>query len=321
MNGSLEPLISVITPAHQHERFIEATIQSVLGQTWPNIQYILIDDGSTDKTSQVIQKLKSECETHFSSFTFVKQKNQGTVSSLNEALTYAQGEYVFFLASDDVIHPEALVRLYEALISDPHCGLVVPDNWIMDEKGTRCFWNKERQNVYTIEEANFKTFGEYLQYIRTDVLFLSDSFGRYDTLVRGNYFPNGPFMRLATLNQVGRFSALAPLEDLYLLFQISKISKIKFLNEPLLGYRWHSANTILNSARVNIMTLETNDFEYAYCKNKGLSYLWYLTQFKLIIRILWARPSHLKKLTWKHWRVLFGGIGPFVRDAYKRFAK
>ena len=103
-------LISIIVPVYNAENFLHICIESVVGQSYKEIELILIDDGSTDNS-------KTICEQHALTDKRVKvfsQKNQGPAAARNSGVRHAQGEYIFFLDADDFIDKNSLEILIEA---------------------------------------------------------------------------------------------------------------------------------------------------------------------------------------------------------------
>jgi alpha-1,3-rhamnosyltransferase len=86
------PLVSVIIPAYNHEMYIEEALQSVINQTYKNIQFIVIDDGSTDRTAEIIEKfIKNNPDKNIQ---FIRKQNEGVCKTLNRGLALATGDYI-----------------------------------------------------------------------------------------------------------------------------------------------------------------------------------------------------------------------------------
>ncbi|MGE0704979.1 MAG: glycosyltransferase family 2 protein [Vicinamibacterales bacterium] len=96
---TMGPLVSILIPAYNAERWLESTIQSALAQTWPSVEVIVVDDGSTDSTLAVARSLRSPL------VKVVTQRNQGAPAARNRALEHAQGDYVQWLDADDLLAP------------------------------------------------------------------------------------------------------------------------------------------------------------------------------------------------------------------------
>ncbi|MCI5147221.1 MAG: glycosyltransferase family 2 protein [Candidatus Electrothrix sp. AR3] len=101
-------LISVVIPAYNHEQFIGPAIDSVLNQSWKNLELIVVDDGSTDATAEVI---KAYTDPRLS---YYYQENQDAFNTINRGLGLATGEYVAILNSDDIYTPDRLEKLVAA---------------------------------------------------------------------------------------------------------------------------------------------------------------------------------------------------------------
>ena len=99
------PVISIITITYNGEKHIEQTIQSVLGQTYPNIQYIIIDGGSTDQTLSIIKKYEQKL------YYWVSEKDKGISDAFNKGIAKATGEIVGIINADDWYQPAALERV------------------------------------------------------------------------------------------------------------------------------------------------------------------------------------------------------------------
>lgn len=102
------PKLTVITPSYNQADFLERTILSVLNQNYPNLEYIIVDGGSTDKSVEVIKKY----EKHIS--WWISEKDRGQVHAINKALEKATGEYISFQNSDDVYFPDTFRLFGEA---------------------------------------------------------------------------------------------------------------------------------------------------------------------------------------------------------------
>ncbi len=254
------PLVSVLISAYNHEMYVQETIKSLISQAYQNIELIVFDDGSSDSTWKKIQELEDDCKKRFVNTYFVTKANEGTCVTINKMLDISAGKYVYMIASDDKAKPEAIQKEVYFLEKNPEYALVVGNNEFIDSSGNLCYWGKNKNIVYDREKAKYKTFGEYLQKVKR-ISFTSKNFGLYETLYWGNYIPNGYLIRKTILNEIGPFTKEAPLEDWYMMLQISKYSKMKYLNEVLFSYRWHDKNTIKQKEKIDNYVRRTREYE------------------------------------------------------------
>ena len=255
-----DALISVLIPAYNHENYIQDTIDSVIRQTYNNIELIILDDGSSDNTLAKIKEYESKCQKRFKRFLYSTQKNQGTVKTLNSLLSKAKGEYIAMIASDDMYYDEALELELEELKKDPNVSLVTGRSLYINSQGKVCYLNSKQQLTVSISCAKWKDCNDYVSSTRS-VDYLSNNFGSYDSLALYNYISNGYLIKRSFLDKVLPFKEQAPMEDYWLMLQLSKISKFKFIDKPLFYYRQHDTNTIKNKPKMKKMVDMTLSYE------------------------------------------------------------
>jgi glycosyltransferase involved in cell wall biosynthesis len=105
----MKPLVSILIPAYNVERWIADTIQSALAQTWQQKEIIIVDDGSTDRTLAIARQFASK------SVLVVRQDNQGAAAARNKALSLGHGDYIQWLDADDLLAPDKIARQMDAL--------------------------------------------------------------------------------------------------------------------------------------------------------------------------------------------------------------
>ena len=109
-------LISVVMPCYNAAPYVEEAVASVLVQSYPHVELIVVDDGSTDGSTEILQRLATE---HHECITLVFQNRTGPFAARNAALAHAHGNYIAFLDADDAWHPDALTQLHAALEARP----------------------------------------------------------------------------------------------------------------------------------------------------------------------------------------------------------
>jgi glycosyltransferase involved in cell wall biosynthesis len=120
-------LVSIITPSYNQAAFLERTIQSVLNQTYPNIEYIIIDGGSEDGSVDVIRKYDSIVKE------WISEKDSGQTDAINKGFGRANGDILAWINSDDTYELEAVAHAVAFLESHPKVGLVYGDANFIDE--------------------------------------------------------------------------------------------------------------------------------------------------------------------------------------------
>jgi glycosyltransferase involved in cell wall biosynthesis len=130
-----QPLISVIMPVYNGELFLERAIESILVQTFENFEFIIINDGSSDKSLEVIEKYKKKDERIF----LISRKNKGLVYSLNEGIENSKGEYIARMDADDI---SLTTRLEEQIAYIENNKLDLCGSWVhtFDKRGVSDIW-------------------------------------------------------------------------------------------------------------------------------------------------------------------------------------
>ncbi len=124
------PLVSVILPVYNQAHFLPAALDSVFAQVYPNYELIVVNDGSTDRTSDVLTEYRQRYD-----FTVITQENRGLPRALNAGFSKARGECLTWTSSDNVMLPQMLDTLAVALAENPDVGLVYADRYLIDENG------------------------------------------------------------------------------------------------------------------------------------------------------------------------------------------
>ena len=162
--------------------------------------------------------------------------------------------------------PNAIEEEAAFLDANPDYALVCGDNEIIDKNGEIVYWTRKRQITKSKFHAAFHTYGEYLEK-SNNIKLSSPNFGTYQALLWGNHVPNGYLIRKSIFQKTGLFTDKKLLEDHYIMLQISKYAKMKYLNKVLFSYRWHDSNTISNSDYMNTVTKNMYDYEFSLIKN------------------------------------------------------
>jgi glycosyltransferase involved in cell wall biosynthesis len=122
------PLVSIVTPSYNQGHYIEETIQSVLNQDYPHLEYLVVDGGSSDNTVDILKKYEGR-------LTWISEKDRGQADAINKGFQMAKGEIVAWLNSDDTYLPGAVhtsVRYFEA---HPEAGMLYGEGYHIDADG------------------------------------------------------------------------------------------------------------------------------------------------------------------------------------------
>lgn len=211
------PKASIIIPTYNRDKFIAETIQSVLGQTFKDLEVIVVDDGSIDNTKEIVEKfIKKDGRVRY-----IYQKNSGRPSiPRNFGFKNSTGDYLAFLDSDDVWLPEKLEKqiLFFEKSENKKLGFLDCRNLIIDENGL------EIKNPYVFPNYHGNVFRELLKY---NFIFTPGS-----VLIKRN-----------VIDEIGCFDEnLISMDDWDIWIRISKKYYFDFIDELLFKYRVHISN-------------------------------------------------------------------------------
>jgi glycosyltransferase involved in cell wall biosynthesis len=206
------PLVSVIIPTFNRAKLIPESIESVLSQSFTDFEIIVIDDGSTDNTRDVVARFPVK---------YVLQRNQGPASARNTGITMAKGKYVAFLDSDDHMLENSLAKRVDALEKHPEAAFAFGQILLMDENGQLC--------------------GSYKAPYKSSCM-LNGKKQMHD-LILDNHIPTSTVMiRLGCLDKTGLFNPdfRHGSEDLELWLRLCSAYDSVYIAEPLARWRVHS---------------------------------------------------------------------------------
>lgn len=217
------PMVSVLVSAYKHERYIEACVRSVLAQTYPAIELIVLDDGSPDGTASVLQRLRDEAAAAGKPFTFIAKKNSGLSDTLNQGLVLATGKYICQLGSDDIMLPDKTARQVAFMESHPDVAVCGGNALNIDSDGKVL---EKRQKNPPQREISFEH------------LFANTGPGIVASTC---------MIRKDVLDREGGWNPAIPLEDMYMWFKLtSRGYRMVGLGEVLIHYRKHATNSYKN---------------------------------------------------------------------------
>lgn len=272
----MEKLISVVICSYNHGIYLPETIRSVLNQTYSNIELIVIDDKSTDNSSEIIKSLIPECKQKLSNFIFIeKDENKGVEDTMKTARRIFSGDYIFPVGSDDILKPDAVETLYNFIKDKDEYGFVGGNAEIIDSCGKRCYWDDKLNLVYNEKEAKYKTWADFTKQVakKLNADFNSDNFGSYKSLLLSNYIVNGyMFSRKAYLEANDYYDCI--FEDWYMNLEIAKKYKFKYIDKIIYSYRKHNKSCINNTSYSIPRYYTTLMTQKKYCEENNLIEEW-----------------------------------------------
>lgn len=209
------PQVSVIIPAYNASAYLPEAIDSVLGQSFSDIEVLVIDDGSTDETEHLVRRYRSAIK-------YLRQPNRGVSSARNRGIAQSVGRYIAFLDADDTWLPHRLERQLAALQDQPNYRATYAAFTVVDESLNPLGISRNQRQASALE----------------------------DLLLRGNVVatPSTVLCERALFELVGGFDpALSQCADWDMWVRLAAQTEFLYLDEPLVTYRQHSTNMSRNA--------------------------------------------------------------------------
>lgn len=239
MKQPQRPLVSVIIPSYNAARYVKGAVDSALAQTYPSIEIIVVDDGSTDNTKEILAPYAAEKK-----LIYIRQQNAGLSGARNTGITHAKGEFIALLDADDLFLPKKIEHQIHYLESHPECDISYCNLFH--------FWDGEENNLLTLN---------YQYYSGADVL---------PNLIKRDFIaPLSMVIRRSIFDRFGLFDTnFRRSEDLEFLVRIlSQGANICFLDERLAKLRLSRTSNLQGfESQPEVKRTALNLFEDLYRK-------------------------------------------------------
>jgi glycosyltransferase involved in cell wall biosynthesis len=236
------PKVSVIIPTYQRAHLVSQAIESVLAQTYSDYEIIVVNNGSTDNTTEVLSQFGNKIRViHI-------QENKGSSFARNLGMNASNGRYLAFLDDDDLWLPNKLEKQIPYLDSHSNIGLIYSNVFFFDEKGLETQSFAQKLNIHTFEQS-------WSMFIRFPIPFVT------------------AVMRRECLNEVGGFDQTTlPCDDYDLCMRIVEKYPVYFLNEVLAYYRL-SPDSYSRRSREKLLLGDLKVREKAFLRNPSIQKL------------------------------------------------
>jgi len=207
--------INVLVPSFNHARYVEQTLRSIYSQTLKPAKLLVIDDGSSDDSPQIIERLLKQCPFDAE---FIHRPNKGLTKTLNEGLSkLSDSEFFAYIGSDDIWFPKFLERRIDQLSKNPRASLAFGHSFVIDEN-----------NNITDSTADWVEFDE------SRIL---------DHLLKGEIFASPSVVYRTDFLKKHKWNEDAALEDYELYLRLILESEFEFDPEILCAWRYHAYST------------------------------------------------------------------------------
>ncbi|MBL8014066.1 MAG: glycosyltransferase, partial [Candidatus Omnitrophica bacterium] len=217
------PLVSVIIPTYNRSALIGESLKSALGQSYKNIEIIVVDDGSTDNTRDVVAAFAPAVE-------YIYKPNSGPAATRNVGIAKARGEFVAFLDSDDLWEPAKIEKQLQCFEENPQAAMVSSNFRYIDGKGR------------IIKDPGSEPGYQPSDFIIKDMLRVRFPFATPAFLIKKEIFA-----KIGTFNERLRIS-----EDLDLLIRIGTNYQVGYVDEVLVSVRMHDSHSMRETPRYQI---------------------------------------------------------------------
>ncbi len=266
------PLVSICIPTYNGERYLKEALNSAISQSYKNIEIIISDDSSTDKTLEIIKDFKKSSK--FPVFIF-NHKPTGLGANWNNCVINAKGGYIKFLFQDDVLENNCIEKMMEVALKDETIGLVFSKRNFISENNNSYHnsWIKKFDNIH-LKWTGLKEINSGKKLLKKCKLFLHTPMNKVGE-------PTAVLINKKVFTKIGYFNEnLIQVLDFEFWYRIFKYYKIGFVNERLVKFRLHEgqATNLKNDKQSDYILYEKIIFKNLFFQ------LHFKIQLKLLLK-------------------------------------
>ncbi|MDX2442054.1 MAG: glycosyltransferase family 2 protein [Desulfobacterales bacterium] len=224
-----DPLISVLIPLFNHQKYIIQCLESILKDSYANKEIIIIDDASSDKSSTIVDDW-IKINNHIITVKFHKSPyNKGLCSTLNDLIDMSSGQYLVMLASDDYLLKDGIQKRLDFLKTNPDKCAVIGDCIVVDEQGKTIY----SSGLFDLRKANYKNY--------------FNDYGLKKEILHNFAIPGPVLMVKKTFyEEIGKYDESLLCEDWQFYVKTIALNKLGFIDFKVSAYRWDNNNSCLN---------------------------------------------------------------------------
>jgi glycosyltransferase involved in cell wall biosynthesis len=277
----VKPLVSIVVTSYNHAEYLDERMQSLLAQTYDNIEIYVVDDCSTDKSAEVLTKYQNNPKVHI----LLLQENGGYAKACNIGVILSRGDYIMFAECDDFSEPNHVDALMEKMLQNPSAGVAYSKSNMVDANGF------VYGSDFDYREKLFQIF------CSRDALIPRRMMQKYFLI--SCVIPNmsAAIIRRKYYNLAGGFdSRYKACADWDFWCRMAEHCDFFYITKPLNNFRNHPT-TVRNTAGIQASTLEIFDILYNNYFRMKLTYTEKL-KFKLAIGTVWGSQYKQNSINW-----------------------
>ncbi|MGH0508190.1 glycosyltransferase family 2 protein [Bacillus paranthracis] len=246
----MKPLVTIFTAIYNHEKYLVDYFRSIMGQTYENIELVLIDDCSVDGSRKIVKENLNKLRERFSKVVYIEQEtNRGFVNNCNTGVELAEGKYICIFASDDIMHPNNIESKVMFLEENKECAMVYGDGFKIDESFS--YNNRDDKGLERFSDNQILYEGKIFQKL----------------IDQGCFIPApSALLKKEVIKELGYYSQEYMFEDYYMWLKISKLYNVGLVKESLIYYRL-SSNSLSRS--IDGFRKLVKDQEKLFCNMKA----------------------------------------------------